>query len=236
MEFINKKTALVITILLLITAIYVISMRLDESEQIQKFPNYSSISLPAASSYLNTKTAIFSPTSSPQLRIADNNLPRFKTIQHSEVEPETTVDFQNKSYKKENSSNNTIVENNTSDFNNNVDSSSFQVSSQNVGTVESSHFERNTDMQYVNQNKFENARVEIAKVSIPVTSQMVSNTSSESFIANNNLVLTTDLHNENNQMQVTGNPGDPGIIPVGDGIWLLMLFLSVYSFIKLKLF
>jgi len=60
-----------------------------------------------------------------------------------------------------------------------------------------------------------------------------SNTSSNSFLANNTLSIATELSDNNSPMMVsgTGNPGDPGV-PVGDGMWIMLIMLLSYSFKK----
>jgi len=68
------------------------------------------------------------------------------------------------------------------------------------------------------------------------TFQSFSNTSSNSFLANNSLSLTTDLSANNSPMLIDGetNPGDPGV-PVGDGEFILIGCLLVYGMVlKLK--
>ncbi|MEI7504231.1 MAG: hypothetical protein WCG93_11765 [Paludibacter sp.] len=65
------------------------------------------------------------------------------------------------------------------------------------------------------------------------TSQSASNNSSNSFLANNTLSISTDLSDANSPMLVGGdsNPGDPGI-PVGDGTLLMLLMMLTYSLKK----
>ncbi len=69
----------------------------------------------------------------------------------------------------------------------------------------------------------------IQSISVYANSPSISNTSSNSFLANNSLSLTTDLSNNTSPMLIDGgtNPGDPGI-PVGDGVWILLLLSMAY--------
>ncbi|MEI8084574.1 MAG: hypothetical protein WCG93_00015 [Paludibacter sp.] len=66
-------------------------------------------------------------------------------------------------------------------------------------------------------------------------SQSFSNTSSNSFLANNTLTITSDLSENNSPMLIDGgtNPGDPGI-PVGDGTWVLLGLLVGYGLVLSK--
>jgi len=63
--------------------------------------------------------------------------------------------------------------------------------------------------------------------------QSVKNNSSNSFLANNTLTITTELSDNNSPMMVGGgsNPGDPGV-PVGDGTYILLIMILVYSLKK----
>jgi len=63
--------------------------------------------------------------------------------------------------------------------------------------------------------------------------QSVKNISSNSFLANNTLTITTELSDNYSPMMVGGgsNPGDPGV-PVGDGTWILLIMMLVYSLKK----
>ncbi|MEI7502947.1 MAG: hypothetical protein WCJ61_06655 [Paludibacter sp.] len=64
-------------------------------------------------------------------------------------------------------------------------------------------------------------------------SPTIPNTSTNAFLANNSLSLTTDLSNNSTSMLIGGdsNPGDPGV-PVGDGTWILLIMMLAYSFKK----
>ena len=64
------------------------------------------------------------------------------------------------------------------------------------------------------------------------TSPSFSKNSSNTFLANNSLSLTTDLSGNNSPMLIDGetNPGDPGV-SVGDGTWVLMGLLVGYGLI-----
>lgn len=67
--------------------------------------------------------------------------------------------------------------------------------------------------------------------------QTITNNSNNSFLANNTLSITTDLSDNNSPMMIDGgsNPGDPGV-PVGDGTWVLLIMMMVYSFKGLRSF
>ncbi|MEI8084772.1 MAG: hypothetical protein WCG93_01020 [Paludibacter sp.] len=60
-----------------------------------------------------------------------------------------------------------------------------------------------------------------------------SNTNTSTFIADNTISTTTDLtsadHNSPMLVGPTGNPGDPGVIPVGDGIPFLLALIAIYG-------
>ena len=57
-----------------------------------------------------------------------------------------------------------------------------------------------------------------------------SNNNISTFIADNTITTTTDLSAENNSpMMVTGDPGDPGVIPVGDGIPFLLTLIALFG-------
>lgn len=77
-------------------------------------------------------------------------------------------------------------------------------------------------------NGFQSVRIIEAK------NQSISNTTSNSFIANNTLSISTDLSGNNLPMMVDGggNPGDPAV-PVGDGVWIMLLMLLVYCAYKI---
>ena len=75
----------------------------------------------------------------------------------------------------------------------------------------------------------------ISGIQAPITFgtfQSFSNTSFNSFLANNTLSLTTDLSGNNSPMLIDGgtNPGEPGV-PLGDGTWVLLGLLMVYGII-----
>ena len=67
------------------------------------------------------------------------------------------------------------------------------------------------------------------------TSPSFSKNSSNGFLANNSLSLTTDLSGNNSPMLIDGetNPGDPGI-PVGDGTWVFLGLLVGYGLVMRK--
>jgi hypothetical protein len=58
-------------------------------------------------------------------------------------------------------------------------------------------------------------------------------TSSNTFLANNTLSIATDLTDNNSPMLIDGNsnPGNPGV-PVGDGVWILLLLSFTYAMVK----
>ena len=60
----------------------------------------------------------------------------------------------------------------------------------------------------------------------------IKNTSSNSFLANNTLAITSDLSDNNSPMLIGGgsNPGDPGV-PVGDGTRVLLVLMVVYGLV-----
>lgn len=63
----------------------------------------------------------------------------------------------------------------------------------------------------------------------------ILNTTSNSFLANNSLSLSTDLSANNSPMMIDGesNPGNPGV-PVGDGMEVLMVLVIVHGLIKIS--
>ena len=65
---------------------------------------------------------------------------------------------------------------------------------------------------------------------IGTENQSISSTSSNSFLANNKLSITTDLLHNDSPMMVGGgsNPGDPGV-PVGEGMWIMLIMLLIYG-------
>ena len=45
---------------------------------------------------------------------------------------------------------------------------------------------------------------------------------------------STDVNGKQNSKKAPGDPGDPGAsLPIGDGVWLMLMFASVYSLISL---
>lgn len=45
---------------------------------------------------------------------------------------------------------------------------------------------------------------------------------------------STDLSSKNGAKKVEGNPGEPGVtLPIGDGVWLMLMFAGVYSLVSL---
>jgi len=55
------------------------------------------------------------------------------------------------------------------------------------------------------------------------------NTNSSTFIADNTISTSTDFSaEENSPMLVSGDPGDPGVIPVGDGVPFLLALIALY--------
>ena len=236
MEFINKNVALIISLLLLFAVIYMLLVQQDELEQTQVNRNISSfISFSNVfSNYNSSISNIQSSNSNNKLTVADNNLPSFKSTRHSDekMEMATDVDFKCNDYKSEKSNTKSINKSIKTDAINNVDSTSIHSINQNM-IARTSHFEQNTDGQYCTQNKktVSNSVIEIAAVSLSANAQIVSNNSTESFITNNSLTITNDLaeNNPNGPIHVDGLPGDPGIIPVGDALLPLMLFLMIYG-------
>ena len=63
------------------------------------------------------------------------------------------------------------------------------------------------------------------------STQNYTNNRTASFLANNTLIIATEIITENDPMMVSGdsNPGDPGIIPIGDGTMILMILLAIYG-------
>ena len=81
-----------------------------------------------------------------------------------------------------------------------------------------------------NSKRYSTNNSEIQSLEIFSNSNSFSNTSSNAFFANNTLSITTDLSDNNSPMLIDGdsNPGDPGV-PVGDGVWVLLMMLLVYG-------
>ena len=48
---------------------------------------------------------------------------------------------------------------------------------------------------------------------------------------------STDMNGKQNSKKAPGDPGEPGVpggsLPIGDGVWLMLMFASVYSLISL---
>lgn len=236
MAFINKKTAVTIFSLVLLAVIYILSVRQDELEQTQANPNITSFvsCSNVFSNYNSNNSYILSSNGNNKFTVADNDLPSFKSTRQSEenMEMATEVDFQRNRYNSEKSKKKYKNQDISKEIKSDVDSISFHARNQHVVEVETSHFQRVAEGKYATQNKYvnNNFEVELAKVSMPIASQIVSNTTSESFIANNSLTISNDFTNNTGPKYVdeTSMPGDPGVIPIGDAFLPLMLFLMMY--------
>ena len=145
----------------------------------------------------------------------------------------TEVDFQRNRYNSEKSKKKYKNQDISKEIKSDVDSISFHARYQHVVEVETSYFQRVAEGKYATRNEYvnNNFEVELAKVSMPIASQMVSNNSSESFIANNSLTISNDFTNNTGPKYVdeTSMPSDPGVIPIGDAFLPLMLFLMMYG-------
>lgn len=119
---------------------------------------------------------------------------------------------------------------------NNIDSASVQSNLQ-TKTIGITIYQNNYNNQSEIKKDVENTNsvVHIATmVSHSYTSEFVTNTASESFIANNTLTISSDLSDSNGAFYVDENsfPGDPGVIPVGDALLPMFILLTMFTFFK----
>lgn len=101
-----------------------------------------------------------------------------------------------------------------------------------VGFQNNSYYQNQQPEKTEAKNKTEQQTV-IAYKGIPTSYvKQFSNPNTSTFIADNTISTSTDLTPENNSPMMvgpTGNPGDPGVIPVGDGIPFLLALIALYG-------
>ena len=61
-----------------------------------------------------------------------------------------------------------------------------------------------------------------------------SNLSSSSIFAENSSIGGGNALSNNGRMLVDGDPGEPGVVPVGNGNLILILLISMYGFLKFR--
>ena len=218
------KQIVAVSLVLLIASIVILKVRTSE------YDSFLSDDFQRNSQFNSPNSTLFSSTSN----FSETKLPRYKgrKYESADVELSSNIDFPTLKKSTDDELNKHTDENarvevyrrNNDDYKYSLAQHNSNYSSENQSVIsQKNSFSTNKSIIPTNN-------MILSGSILGVRTQPISNTSSNSFLANNTLSFSTDISDNNSPMLVGGdsNPGDPAV-PVGDGIWLLMSLLVAYG-------
>ncbi|MFZ4726758.1 MAG: hypothetical protein ACOYMD_15090 [Paludibacter sp.] len=229
----NKRLPKIISVFILLVGITVFVVQFSRNGEIEVLLRNALTQISANEALTWNGVAVWNEHTMP----LNNNLPVFKTrmLSGSEGISNPEVDFPSNSNLEKDAPIKSNISVSKSGVGNNINVANYSFTpkksvktyaaviknvSNNINTIQSRNAQSiNTGIQTV--GSFES------------NTPTFSHTSSNTFLTNNTLSLTTDLSDNNSPMLIDGgtNPGDPGI-PVGDGVWELLLFSIIFALQK----
>lgn len=225
----NKRLPKIISVFILLLGLTVFAVQFFQYREIKVLLRNELTQISANEALTWNVVAVLDEHTMPR----NNNLPVFKTkiLSSSEGISNTEVDFSLNSNLEKDAPIKSSISAPKGGVGNNINVANYSYTPKKSVTTYAAAIKNvsNNINTIQSRNAIQHNNSGIQSISVYANSPSISNTSSNSFLANNSLSLTTDLSNNTSPMLIDGgtNPGDPGI-PVGDGVWILLLLSMAY--------